>query len=113
MTVFELIKKIKQAKSLNFLEVLNTIDSSFNFTPTKFTNGAIINEANSNNGSCKVFSFAKMKELTCAETLFLFGEHYQKVVETENDEDHQNIRNFIKSGWEGIHFEKDALLERI
>lgn len=112
MTVLELIDKVKQPEILIFSDVLETIDASYNFTPTKFTNGSIINEANTNNGSCKVFSFAKLKELKVAETLFLFGEHYQKVVDTPSEVDHQNIRNFIKFGWEGIHFEKDALQEK-
>lgn len=109
MTVLELIDKVKQPEILFFSDVLETIDASYNFTPTKFTNGNVTNEANTNNGSCKVFSFAKLNELKVAETLFLFGEHYQKVVDTPNEEDHQNIRNFIKFGWEGIHFENDAL----
>lgn len=112
MTVLELIKKVKQAEVLNFSDVVETIDASYNFTPTKFTNGSVTNEANTNNGSCKVISFAKLNELKVAETLFLFGEHYQKVVDTPNEEDHQNIRNFIKFGWEGIHFEDYALNEK-
>jgi hypothetical protein len=112
MTVLELIDKVKQTEVLNFSDVLETIDASYNFTPTKFTNGTVTNETNTNNGSCKVFSFAKLNKLYQKETLFLFGEHYQKVVETPNEEDHQNIRNFIKFGWEGIHFENDALHEK-
>jgi hypothetical protein len=109
MTVLELIEKVKQAEILNFSDVVETIEASYSFVPTKFKNGNIINEANTNNGSCKVFSFAKIHQLNTTETLFLFGEHYQKVVKTPNEEDHQNIRNFIKFGWDGIHFEDDAL----
>lgn len=112
MTVLELIDKVKQAEVLSFSDVVETIDASYSFTPTKFTNGSVTNDANTNNGSCKVFSFAKLNKLKVTETLLLFGEHYQKVVETPNEEDHQNIRNFIKFGWEGIHFEDDALEEK-
>jgi hypothetical protein len=112
MTILELINKTKKAEILIFSDVLETIDTSYDFIPTKFTNGSLINEANTNNGSCKVFSFAKIHHLNTIETLFLFGEHYQKVILTPNEEDHQNIRNFIKFGWEDIHFEKDALLEK-
>ena len=50
-----------------------------------------------------------MHQLSEKETLFLFGEHYQKVLETPSDTDHQNIRNFINFGWNGIAFEKEAL----
>lgn len=109
MTISELIYKVKQSKILPFAEILQTIDNLYVFTPTKFTNGNLTNEANTNNGSCKIFSLAKKYQLTVQETLFLFGQHYQKVVDSPNEEDHQNIRNFIKFGWEGIHFEKDAL----
>lgn len=112
MTVLKLISKVKQAEALKFSDVLEIIDASYNFMSTKFTNGSVTNEANSNNGSCKVFSFAKLNKLSAIDTLFLFGEHYHKVVETPNDDDHQNIRNFIKFGWEGIHFEKDALQKK-
>ena len=112
MTVLELIDKVKQTEVLNFSDVLETIDASYNFTPTKFTNGTVTNETNTNNGSCKVFSFAKLNKLSAIDTLFLFGEHYHKVLETPKDEDHQNIRNFIKFSWEGIHFEDDALQEK-
>ncbi|WP_338377375.1 HopJ type III effector protein [uncultured Flavobacterium sp.] len=109
MTISELIYKVKKGEILPFTEVIQTIDNLYVFTPTTFKNGKIVNEANTNNGSCKVFSFAKKQQLTVQETLFLFGEHYQKVVDTPSEEDHQNIRNFIKFGWEGIHFENDAL----
>ncbi|CAM3716301.1 HopJ type III effector protein [Flavobacterium gelidilacus] len=109
MTVLELIDKVKQAEVLIFSDVLETIDGSYNFIPTKFINGNVINEANTNNGSCKVFSFAKMLNLSSTETLFLFGEHYQKVLATPKEDDHQNIRNFMQFGWEAISFEENAL----
>lgn len=112
MTVLELIDKVKQTEVLMFSAVINAIDTSYNFTPTKFKNGNVINEANTNNGSCKVFSFAKMHNLSSSETLFLFGEHYQKVLATPTEDDHQNIRNFMKFGWEAIYFEENALQEK-
>lgn len=110
MTILELINKAKQAEKLVFSEVIETIDANYTFTPTYFKNGEVVNEANTNNGSCKVFSFAKKHDLNAQETVFLFGEHYTKVLETPDENDHQNIRNFLKFGWEGIAFEKEALL---
>ncbi len=110
MTIVELINKAKQSESIVFAEVIATIDANYSFIPTYFKNGEVINEANINNGSCKVFSFAKKHGLSAQETVFLFGEHYQKVLETPNETDHQNIRNFLKFGWDGIAFEKEALL---
>lgn len=109
MKVSILKEKVQQAEILVFSEVIDSIDSYYSFTPTSFTNGELSNEAGTNNGSCKVFSFAKEQSLNVSETLFLFGEHYQKVLLTPNDEDHQNIRNFIKFGWEGISFSGNAL----
>ena len=109
MTVEALINKVKQSEILSFAEVIATIDANYSFTPSFFKNGDVVNEENQNNGSCKVFSFAKMHKLSEKETLFLFGEHYQKVLETPNDADHQNIRNFMNFGWNGIVFEKEAL----
>lgn len=109
MTVEALINKVKQSEILSFAEVIATIDANYSFTPSFFKNGDVVNEENQNNGSCKVFSFAKMHQLSVKETLFLFGEHYQKVLQTPSDADHQNIRNFLKFGWNGISFEKEAL----
>ncbi len=109
MTISNLIEAVQKAEIVAFSEVIATIDTHFIFTPTPFTNGAVTNDANSNNGSCKVFAFAKIYQLEAKETLFLFGEHYQKVLATPEEMDHQNIRNFIKSDWEGISFEGNAL----
>lgn len=106
-----LIEKIKTApESISFPEVISFIDENFSFAPTHFTNGKTVNEANQNNGSCKIFSFAKLQDLTQEQTLHLFGDYYRKdVLENPEGTDHQNIRNFMDSGWEGIAFDGDAL----
>ena len=47
------------------------------------------------------------------QTLYLFGDYYRKdVLENPEGTDHQNIRNFITSGWGGIKFEGTALIEK-
>ena len=109
MTVLLLKEKVQNSEILIFSEVIETIDAFYLFTPARFKNGTIINDAGTNNGSCKVFSFAKEQNLSASESLFLFGEHYQKVLQTPTDDDHQNIRNFMKFGWEGIQFSENAL----
>jgi DNA-binding IscR family transcriptional regulator len=108
------IDKIKQSpESISFSEVISHIDSNFDFTPTRFTNGDIVNEANQNNGSCKIFSFAKLESLNLNQTLNLFGDYFRKdVLENPAGEDHQNIRNFMKFGWEGISFDGEALRKK-
>lgn len=115
MTVGELVEKIKtQPRSIQFSEIIETVDANYSFTPTAFKNGETINEANQNNGSCKVFSFAKKQNLTKEETLACFGDYYRiDVLGNPEGTDHQNIRNFIKFGWEGIVFEGEALSEKI
>ena len=100
-------------EEIDFKEVISFINKNYDFTPTKFTNGNTVNEANENNGSCKVFSFAKMKNLSKEETLFLFGEFYRSdVLKNPGASDHQNIRNFMEFGWAGISFEGKALRKR-
>lgn len=97
-------------ETIDFKDVIAFIEENYDFTPTKFTNGKTINEANENNGSCKVFSFGKLNNLSKEETLALFGTFYRvDVLQNLDGSDHQNIRNFIEFGWEGISFESDAL----
>lgn len=106
-----LLDKIKnKPEEVSFQEVIAYIDENYTFTPTKFTNGEVVNEENQNNGSCKIFSFAKKQGLSVEQTLHLFGDYYRvDVLQHPENEDHQNIRNFIKFGWEGISFEGEAL----
>ncbi len=109
-----LLEKIHQNSSLiTFQEVIDYIDTNYHFTPTRFVNGDTLNEAGKNNGSCKIFSFAKLHQLTQAQTLALFGDFYRvDVLENPQGTNHQNIRNFMKFGWEGIQFEGQALKEK-
>lgn len=106
-----ILDQLKNApENIQFNDVIAYIDQHFNFKPTRFTNGKLVNESNQNNGSCKIFSFAKLNKLSKEETLALFGDYYRKdVLENPNAEDHQNIRNFMKYGWDGISFEGEAL----
>ncbi|MDN3667967.1 HopJ type III effector protein [Echinicola jeungdonensis] len=106
-----LLEKIKGAPAtITFQEVMEYIDENYDFTPTGFTNGKTINEPGQNNGSCKIFSFAQLHNLSKEEALNLFGEIYRvDVLEDPNGTGHQNIRNFMETGWEGIEFHGNAL----
>jgi len=100
-------------ETIQFKEVIAYIDENYDFTPTSFKNGNTVNEAGQNNGSCKVFSFAKLQGLSKEQTLPLFGEFYREdVLKNPDGTDHQNIRNFMQYGWEGISFEGEALKEK-
>lgn len=99
--------------TIQFKDVITHIDEQYDFTPTFFKNGDAVNEAGQNNGSCKIFSFAKLQGLSKEQTLTLFGEFYREdVLKNPEGTDHQNIRNFMEYGWEGISFEGEALKER-
>lgn len=101
------MKNLLNKKS--FPETIAYIDENYLFTPTGFKNGNQINNAGENNGSCKIFAFAQMQQLSKEETLSLFGDFYQDVLNSPEASDHQNIRNFMIFGWDGIHFEDEAL----
>lgn len=108
-----IISKIKSSDtSIQFQDIIAIIDNNYDFTPAKFTNGDTINEAGQNSGSCKVFSFAQLNGFNASETLLCFGQYYQDVLNSPEGTDHQNIRNFMKYGWEGIKFESNALTPR-
>lgn len=97
-------------KSISFQETISVIEANYTFTPTAFSNGNQINEAGENNGSCKIFAFAKLHQLNELQTLTCFGNYYfEDVLQNPQGTDHQNIRNFMEFGWEGIHFEGTAL----
>lgn len=111
MSIQQFKTKLKaNPTEITFAETMNVIDNNYNFTPTTFTNGDIKNNAGENAGSCKLFAFAKKQKLTKEETLFCFGEHYKNVLEDANGSSHQNIRNFMKTGFEVLSFEGDALV---
>ena len=99
-----------QPQQLQFQEIIDYIDAHYSFAPTAFTNGSLYNAAGQNNGSCKIFSFALLNQLTQEQTLHCFGHFYREhVVQNPQGTDHQNIRNFMVSGFEGLRMEGVAL----
>lgn len=111
MTPESLIQQLREnPDSIEFDTVISTINEYYLYTPTRFTNGEIVNEAGSNEGSCKIFSFALLNSLSEMETLALFGKYYRvDVMENPEGEDHANIRNFILDGLLGLSFDQSAL----
>lgn len=97
--------------TIEFNDVIALIDSAFTFTPTAFTNGDVSNEANQNNGSCKLLALGQHLKLNQAQTLALFGSFYREdVLKNPDGNDHANIRNFMKTGHEGVAFETFPLV---
>jgi HopJ type III effector protein len=118
MTIDELVQQIKsQADTVQFDDVIDCIDEYFDYTPTHFTNGqghdVVMNQAGSNEGSCKIFAFATTEGLSEPETLACFGKYYREdVLQNPDANDHANIRTFMRHGWKGIRFEQSALVEK-
>lgn len=109
MTPAQLIEKLNQS-SVEFNDVMAVIDTHYKFTPTRFVNGEQINDENTNNGSCKVFSFGQLNKLSEQATLNAFGKFYtEEVLQDPEGESHGNIRNFMKSGWSGVSFDQFPL----
>jgi len=110
MTIQQFRTKLEaNLTTITFAETMQVIENYYNFNPTAFTNGDTINNAGENNGSCKLFAFAMHQEFTKAATLACFGEYYQNVLEDKNGTSHQNIRNFMQTGFKGLSFESEAL----
>jgi hypothetical protein len=111
MTISTFLTTVKEnPKSIAFTDTIAVIEENYDFTSTAFKNGNQNNAAGENSGSCKVFAFAKAQQLTQEETLSCFGAYYfEDVLNKPEGTDHQNIRNFMITGWNGIQFESEAL----
>lgn len=116
MRLDDFLKKLNDnPESISFDDTMAVIAASYEFTPTAFANGQVRNEAGQNSGSCKLFAFASLNGLSQAQTLACFGAYYRDdVLKNPEGTDHQNIRNFMKTGWDGIRFDGTPLrpLER-
>jgi hypothetical protein len=111
MQVQELISMVReQPDTIDFKQVIATIDAHYQHTPTHFHNGELENAATTNQGSCKVLGFAQLNGLSESETLALFGAYYRDdVLGNPDGTDHGNIRNFMTHGWERVKFETPPL----
>ena len=114
MLLSEFLNKLRTTpKEINFDETMSAIDSLYEFCPSTFRNGALTNPAGSNSGSCKLFAFALRHNLTSEQTLACFGDYYREdVLKKPDADDHQNIRNFVENGWNGISFVGQPLLPK-
>lgn len=111
MLITTFLDKLMTApETLEFSDTMAVIDENYLFTETAFVNGTQQNDAGQNSGSCKIFSFALLQNLTQAQTLACFGAYYRHdVLQNPSGDDHQNIRQFILNGWQGINFDAPAL----
>lgn len=110
MSIEEMLEILNtHPEQIEFGEVIGLIDDYYEFVPTAFRNGDVFNETGQNNGSCKIFSFGLLHGLDKNQLLCCFGSYYKEVVANPEGDDHQNIRNFMATGWEGIEMQGQAL----
>lgn len=112
MTLEQFLKQLASApNTIEFKQVMGLIEQHYEYTPTSFRNGPeVSNRAGTNEGSCKIFSFAQLEGLSENDTLACFGAFYREEVLAQPDTDnHGNIRAFMKFGWNGIEFDGVAL----
>lgn len=111
MQLDSFMEKLKSApESVAFTDTMAVIETNYTYTPTAFSNGEVKNDAGTNEGSCKLFAFAQLNQLSPEETLACFGDYYRvDVLQNPDGSDHGNIRNFMQSGWEGIQFDGKPL----
>ncbi len=117
MSLAAFLEKINNNQPISFDETIAVITENYHYEPTEFSNGLndnrTINSAGSNEGSCKIFAFAQLNQLNQQHTLRLFGDFYTlDVLNDPTGTSHQNIRNFIQYGWEGISFSQQALTKK-
>lgn len=100
-------------EGIDFQDTMAVVEASYVYAPAVFTNGSLINQAGENEGSCKLFAFAKLNNLDEEKTLACFGAYYREdVLQNPDSDNHQNIRNFMKTGWAGITFENEVLTSK-
>lgn len=114
MNLKEFKSKLKNTPTaIAFSDTMSVIEKHYNFTPTSFSNGNLENKIGENSGSCKLFALAQKQTLNKIETLSCFGAYYfDEVLKDPNGSGHQNIRNFMKTGFEGLTFHGEALEEK-
>ena len=111
MNLDTFLKKLNETpENVEFSDTMAVIEHLYDFTETAFSNGDLHNAAGENSGSCKLFAFAQLQKLDSQQTLACFGAYYRdEVLQQPNIDNHQNIRNFMKTAWSGIQFNHQAL----
>lgn len=101
-------------ESIAFEQVIAVIDANYDYQPTAFVNGVkgdcVDNKEGTNQGSCKIFAFAKLNALNQLETLHCFGSNYREdVLKNPDTDNHQNIRTYIRHGIDAVQFAQQPL----
>ena len=101
-----------QQDTFVFESTLEFIETHFNFTPSAFNNGGVLNTLEQNQGSCKVFALAQLLEFSQQQALACFGQHYRDVLATPEVDNHHNLRRVLKEGLGNISFDQFPLEQK-
>ncbi len=112
ITLETFLQQVKAGYPVSFQDTQHIIKCHYEYHPVRFYNGSgpdrLVNQAGSNEGSCRIFYFAKLHNLSVTETLNLYGDYYRdEVLPCPEGSNHPNIRQFIRYGWEGIEYEEN------
>lgn len=102
-------------KSIEFSDTMAAIDANYDFSPSGFNNHGLVSSDSENNGSCKIFAFAKLNQLSKQNTLDCFGKFYRDdVLKHPDGKDHMNIRTFMlapeATPFLGLTFDNEPVL---
>lgn len=114
MQIERFLAQLRSApEEITFDQTMAVIDGCYQFTPSAFRNGELDNAEGQNSGSCKLLAFAQLHQLSAPQTLACFGDYYRiDVLKHPDGSDHQNIRNFMRFGWDAVAFEQQPLQPR-
>lgn len=114
MSIEAFLEQVNSGAKVSFQQTMAVIAAHYDYVPTAFRNGTVNNDAGVNEGSCKLFYFAKLHQLSPTQTLSLFGDYYwQEVLGNPDGQNHGNIRAFMRTGWDGIIYAGVALTPRV
>ena len=103
MNTQQYIEQLRSGTQMKFSDFIDLIAREYSFSNIAFENSGVFNSKDENQGSAKVFCFGLMHSLSEREVIKCFGEHYQSVLDSPQDQSsHLNIRSFMNSGWGGV-----------
>tara|TARA_B110001454_G_scaffold197256_1_gene200615 strand:- start:187 stop:567 length:381 start_codon:yes stop_codon:yes gene_type:complete len=110
MNTQQYIEQLRSGTQMKFSDFIDLIAREYRFSNIAFENSGVFNSKDENQGSAKVFCFGLMHSLSEREVIKCFGEHYQSVLDSPQDQSsHLNIRSFMNNGWGGVTIDFAAL----
>ena len=110
MNTQQYIEQLRSGAQMKFSDFIDLIAREYSFSNIAFENSGVFNSKDENQGSAKVFCFGLMHSLSEREVIKCFGEYYQSVLDSPQDQSsHLNIRSFMNSGWGGVTIDFAAL----